>query len=222
MPKLWLYFPFDSYKTDYVMSHAEDDMTTSGIAFDLVARSRQGCLSVIGREDILLISAHGELCSGNIYLKESGEGPTMTANDLASQIALDLLPKAHQSIVLLTCYGGGVSEWNTVPSGRSDLSATEQRLLPAGASRFYRIAQKNLQVSCNKSAECLASILGAALGKRQYFDILVGGWPGPFTSWSKKAGNNAAFVAGKNKATDPLVLAQLDHIQWYDCRGAQQ
>src|SRR5262249_50283899 len=61
--------------------------------------------------------------------------------------------------------------------------------------------------------QCLASVVAKALGMRGYYSILVGGFPGIMSSYSATLGRSA-FRAGTER-----VLAQLDHIQWYDCRG---
>jgi hypothetical protein len=65
-----------------------------------------------------------------------------------------------------------------------------------------------------------ASILAKALGQRKYSSIVAGGWPGSVVQAdSSKFGNLFFIEPDAVSKTNPLYVAQLDHIQWFDCKG---
>ena len=78
-----------------------------------------------------------------------------------------------------------------------------------------QVLASDLILKNTKKGECLASILGKAMGMRRYYSALVGGWPGQFISSDPDFGGSSSFEA----RDDEYVLAQLDHIQWFNCKG---
>jgi len=218
VPRIYLYFPFTNWEEDSVLKNDVKGFKKVGLEFELAERSTEKCLAPVNDDDLLIISGHGGVGSANISMVGATGRVRLPASSLADLLATDGLPKTHQSILLITCYGGGMSSI-TSAEGNADLSGSEQSSVPSKAAST-RVAAKNLELISNKAGECLASILAKGLGMKGYYSILVGGWPGAFaTASSATSGTASVFKAGPDKTP---VLAQLDHIQWYDARGNLQ
>jgi hypothetical protein len=136
-----------------------------------------------------------------MYLCTPSGTETKTANDLAEQMMAQGLPKTHQSILLMNCWGGGDS---TMAPGKSpDMTGTATK----GLTPVSDVVKTNTGY-----LQCLASVVAKAFGLKGYRSILVGGFPG-IVSQSFTLGN-IGFLAGAER-----VLAQIDHIQWFDSTG---
>jgi hypothetical protein len=123
-------------------------------------------LSVVGSKDVLEISAHGIDDNGvvsanllgaevNIPSKKGGGGTTgkrgITADTLASRLEKEGLTRSICDVRLMICY-----------SGLEDKFQFGTIFNPYGAT----------------SADCLASLLAKALGKRGYKSVIVSGATG--------------------------------------------
>ncbi|QSA96602.1 hypothetical protein [Methylococcus sp. EFPC2] len=198
MAKIFLFFPFKNYSEDDVLKEDVEDLRKSGLKFEVIVWQRPPVtLRDVGDDDLLIIAGHGDLGDGTLAMNGKAGDVAITASELAEMLETGGLAKSHQSILLITCFGGGSSKMKN----------------PTGAAR---VPAADLIVKNNKKGECLASILGKALGMRRYFSILVGGWPGSFISSDPDFGTRSSFEARDNE----YVLAQLDHIQWFDCKGS--
>lgn len=190
----FLYFPFANYKKDEVLAEDVGDLKKAGVEFKLIKKSWR-CLTRVGDDAILMIAGHGDEGSGQISMEGPKGEKSLGATDLADQLASYGLSKKHQSILLLTCFGGG-----------------GLKNKPQGAPRV--VGSGPLDLRSNAAGQCLASILAKALGKRGYLSILVGGWPGSFVSNDWEV-SGPSFLSDE----DDAYSAQLDHIQWYDAYG---
>lgn len=200
MPKIYYYFAFKNSEQEPARVAEPGLLTESGLQFEIIPRQGDNTLSVVGGDDLLVVSAHGSTARpSELVLCTQTGNQVMTANDLAAQIDTDGLKKTHQSILLITCEAGGISK------------------LKQGALRNDQggVSQSQIVIQRNKTDECLASILGKALGKRHYLSIIVGGFPGSFSPLSYSTGKKSTFWTTEQTR----ILAQLDHIQWFDARG---
>ncbi len=207
-----LYFPFrkKDFKHDNVAPHLRQSYKEAGIVFRTLRLRQQGqALVDVKNDDLVLIWGHGRIGTNRISCKGEQGKILLTANDLAAQLEDQGLSKHHGSLLMNSCNGGGSS---SVGPGQSDLSRTERRGL-SRQPRSRRTPYKSLNIQNNSAGECFASLLGKALGARGYLSVLVGGWPGQVVSGG---GNDVFFDDGEGTKA---VLAQLDHIQWFDCRG---
>jgi hypothetical protein len=206
--KVYLYFPFDDFKLDTAQANIQDFLEDQdkSFKFEVIQRGRGllggRALARVGDDDLLMSCAHGDIEKpSELYLCTATGTTVKTANDLAAQFAAEGLPKTHQSILLLNCWGGGNSTLGT---------GATQSAGPGGTTG--KTAPSDIVVSKNSYGQCLASVLAKAMGGLGYRSILVGGFPGTVTSSYTLGG--MGFYSGTTR-----VLAQLDHIQWYDCRG---
>ncbi len=202
MPQMFLYQPFANYKEDAVLEKCMEYFQRTGMVCTLIEPGIGTPLAVVGDDDLLMIDGHGDINTpGTLYLcKADGLDEPLTANDLAAQLLQKGLKKTHQSILMLPCFAGGTSS------------------IKAGAAPGTGgvLAAANLIAKNNKKNECFSSVLGRAMGLAGYFSILVGGFPGVFTKISYSLNGVTAFQADDGTR----VRAQLDHIQWFDCKGA--
>ncbi len=208
MAKVYLYFPFNDYKKDTAQAGLQDFLRDKDktFEFELIVRGTglmgSRVLARIADDDLLMSCAHGDIAKpSELYLCTSEGTTVMTANDLASQLEAAGLPKSHQSILLLNCWAGGNSSLATGAVQGSGPGGTKGQTSPGSVA-----------VTNNGYGQCLASVLAKALGGRGYRSILVGGFPGTVTSSYTLGG--MGFYAGATR-----VLAQIDHMQWYDCLG---
>lgn len=209
MAKVYMYFPFKGYLSDSYAGGMESFLRSQDGSFEftVVPQAKSGMLGSrvlarIGDDDLILAVSHGDTDHPDeMYLFSPSVSETMTANDLVDQMLSEGLPKTHQSILLMNCWGGGDSN---MAAGKSpDMS---------GVGAMGLAAPSDIATIKNGYLQCLASVLGKAFGIKGYRSILVGGFPGVVTQ-SGTLGN-AAFIAGAER-----VLAQIDHIQWFDATG---
>ena len=204
MAKIYLYFPFNHYAKDSVLQNDPAAFTKSGLNFEKIFTPND-CDGIknIATDDLLIICAHGDRKSPALSMSSTTPFGKLEVSKTASDVAGDLntakLNKKHEAILLITCWGGG----------SSTLQGTAQPEVGTG-----KLLASALATVENKTGECLASILAKAMGQLGYGDIVVGGFPGSFITSTSKLGGKSSFEAsGKD------VLAQLDHIQWFDARG---
>jgi hypothetical protein len=219
---IWLLHPFKNQQSDPAFKDDQRHLKDAGMDVKFIDRpSMNTLLPKVGDSDLLIISGHGDVNDGNLYLKGDDEDvkDQMTASDLAKGLEHTGLKKTHESILLLTCCSGDSSKARSKAGPAPELTKTEKRMISKGAQPF-RKAPTELLVSNNKATQCLASILAKALGQRKYFSIVVGGWPGSVVQAdSGKFGNLFFIEPDAVSATNPLYVSQLDHIQWFDCKG---
>ncbi len=214
-----LYLPFrkHDFKNDVGLANSRADLKKTGLGFHTSRLRLTGqALKDVKKDDLVLIDGHGFIGSSSISCDGAHGTVSLTATDLAQQLSDQGLPKTHGSILMASCHGGGTSKL-VGNKGGGTLSPEEGRRLDTH-SRGFRTEGAALALGNNKAGECFASILAKALGKLNYGQILVGGWPGEFTPISHTIGAKSAFYTDANER----VLAQLDHIQWYDARGVHQ
>jgi hypothetical protein len=201
MAKIWYYYAFKNSEEDPGVLAGPDYFRQTKLTFEVIPRTGVlQPLTVVADDDLLIIDAHGSAARPSELSLCTKDGlKSMTASDLAAQLSTDGLKKTHQAILLVTCEAGGTSTFKSgaSPGAGGDVKAT------------------NLTIARNKTDECLASVLAKALGMKGFFSILVGGFPGVFNPISYSLGNKSAFRTD----SDDRVLAQLDHIQWFDARG---
>lgn len=201
MAKIYFYYAFRNSEDDMRILKNSEYLQQTGLIFEVIARTGVvKPLAVVTDDDLLIIAAHGSTDDpGNLSLGTANGLQKMSASELADQLSSDGLKATHQSILLVTCEGGGNS---TLKAGKF-------------ADPTGKVLASDIVVTKNKMGECLASIVGKAMGMKGYFSILVGGFPGIFNPISYSLNNSAAF----RTTNDTRVLAQLDHIQWFDARG---
>jgi hypothetical protein len=206
--KVYLYFPFNDYKKDGAQGGLQDFLEDQdkSFRFEVIVRGKglmgSRVLARVADDDLLMCCGHGDIAKPNeLYLCTSEGTTVMTANDLAAQLETSGLPKTHQSILLLNCWGGGNSSLSP---------GTVQGAGPGGTKG--QTSPGSVVVTNNGYGQCLASVVAKALGGRSYRSILVGGFPGTVTSSYTLGG--MGFYSGATR-----VLAQIDHMQWYDCTG---
>jgi hypothetical protein len=191
------------------MSNARAALKSTGLGFHTSRLHKIGkVLTDVKDDDLVIISGHGQINSSSISCKGKHGWVELTANDLAEQLQDQGLPKTHQSILMGSCEGGGTSEFTGATGG--ELSSAESLL--SQRKQKYRVSADALVIGDNKAGECFASILAKALGLSGYRSILVGGWPGGFSLGY----HGGSWIATES---EKRVLAQLDHIQWYDAWG---
>jgi hypothetical protein len=194
---MFMYFPFTDYKKDETLGWNPTGWRQSGLQFKLLKKSWR-CLSRVGDDALLMVVGHGSPGQTDISMSGPKGDKSLTANDLAEQLEKYGLSKKHQSILLLSCYGGGTSEFTTTG-------------YTPGADRGVPASMVN--VRDNAMGNCLAASLAKALGLRGYHSILVGGWPGAVGPHDQGVGSVFDTIH------DEPILAQLDHIQWFDAKG---
>lgn len=199
---VWLYFPFSNYEQDDVLKKDVTDLRSAGVNFHRTG-NKPGCLQRVGDEDLLMIAGHGDEGDFSISMTGRKGERSLTANDLAQKLKTYGLKRTHQSILLLTCFGGGSTTKHT------------------GVPRVVGIAKsESVSVHKKSAGKCLAAVLAKSLGKAGYYSILVGGWPGEFVSNDPETGTPSFESNPDGKGTQNTHVAQLDHIQWYDATGA--
>lgn len=191
MPKIYLYYAFNENRDVYYGQ--------TGLNFEIIKNDTEKPLEKIKDDDLLLIDAHGSVDTPDQLIMTSPKGDKkVTANDLAQRLKTEGLKKTHQSILMASCEGGGRSSLKGVqPDNKGSLKAN------------------NLNLRSNSLGKCFASILAKSMGLAGYYSILVGGFPGIFNPISYTLNNKSAFRTNNNSR----VLAELDHIQWFDCSG---
>jgi len=195
---VFLYFPWASYAKDDVLRNDIRDLRAAGVQFTVLKKSWR-CMTRVGDQALVMIAGHGGEGSDTISMDGPKGEKSLTADDLAEQLENLGLAKTHESILLLTCYGGG---------------AMEDR--PQGSARI--VGDGAFDVRSNANGQCLASLLAKALGLRGYMSILVGGWPGSFVSNDFEVAG-PSFLGEGDTATADAISAKLDHIQWFDAKG---
>ena len=208
MAKVYLFFPFNDYMKDGATAGLQSflEQQDPSLRFEVIVRGTglmgSRVLARIADDDLLMCMAHGDIEKpSELYLCTSEGTTVMTANDLAGLLETSGLPKTHQSVLILNCWAGGDS---TLAQG------AVQGAGPGGTKG--QTSPGSVVVTKNGYGQCLASVVAKALGGRSYRSILVGGFPGTVTSSYTLGG--MGFYAGTTR-----VLAQIDHIQWYDCLG---
>ena len=212
---IWLFHPFTNQDQDPVFRNQPAMLERAGMEFTQIASSQ---LKDIDGSDLLLIAGHGDVGSDKLRLVSSQGNRSMDASTLAVLLAKWGLKKTHESILLLTCFSGGSA---TSPAGAQGPLSKGEESLPAAAQAVRRPVT-SLQITNNKAHECLASILALALGLQGYYSILVGGWPGILSvdkAENPRMGGQYFFRGKEDRNKADLTLAQLDFIQWFDCRG---
>lgn len=200
MPQIFLYEPFTNYRDDPTAEKCLEYFQQTGLTCTLLELGGGTPLSVVGNDDLLLIDCHGDIAQPEkSFLVTPSGSEVLTANDLAKQLREKGLARTHQSILMCQCYAGGTSQ---IRSGAT-----------VGSGGV--VTSSDLVVKKNKMNECFASVLAKALGQLTYYSILVGGFPGVFSQISYTLNGVSAFQADGQR-----VRAQLDHIQWFDCKGA--
>ena len=194
---MFMYFPFTDYKKDATLRWNPTGWRQSGLQFKLIQKG-WCCLSRVGDDALLMVVGHGGAGQTTIGMTGPKGSKELTSNELAEQIDNYGLSKKHQSILLLSCWGGGTADFAT------------QGHTP-GANRMVPTSMVN--VKDNAMGKCLAASLASALGQRGYISILVGGFPGAVGPHDDGVGS--VF----DTMNDEPILAQLDHIQWFDARG---
>lgn len=127
-------------------------------------------LSGLGRYDTLLILGHGSYNSTDLYSrreKPKKKAQRITCNDLAQTIASAGLPKTHNYVVLLSCFGLGAmdEDVNDIP---------------------------NYSTMGPKGEGFAAQVLAKCFGKLDYHSIEVTGYPGEVTY---RGGSGSKFVS---------------------------
>lgn len=194
---MFMYFPFSDYKKDQTLGWNPTGWRQSGLKFKLLKKSWQ-CLSRVGDDALLMVVGHGGPGSTDISMVGPKGEKSLSATELADNLVRYGLSKSHQSILLLSCFGGGTAEFAT--PGHTP-----------GTDR--RVHTSMVNVNDNAMGRCLAATLGKALGMRGFYSILVGGWPGAVGPHDDGVGS--VF----DTSNDEPILAQLDHIQWFDAKG---
>lgn len=144
---VWLYFPFGKFKEDDVLKDDVKDLRDAGVKFHRTG-NKPSCLERVGDGDLLMIGGHGDEDDFSISMTAPKGERSLTSNDLAQKLKKYGLKRTHQSILLLTCFGGGSTKKHT------------------HAPRIVGVAKSEL-VSVHKKAagKCLASVLAKVLGK---------------------------------------------------------
>ncbi len=167
-----LYFPFTDISRDSTMpqNRARYESKYGG---GLKVRFKGDPLHDVKDDEMLIIGGHGlpdsskigvSVDAGVTILGVQVRSPTMvtmTANDLAAELAAAGLPTTHKYIKLITCGGAGIV---AVDDKRATIANGRVTGLPVARH--------------NHVAECLGSVLAKALGQRHYEDILVKAYPG--------------------------------------------
>ncbi|MGH7066578.1 MAG: hypothetical protein ACREFO_08765 [Acetobacteraceae bacterium] len=131
MAKKWLYFPFDDVSKDPTMPGNRQRYETK-YEQNLTVVSKGQPLNLVGDNDMLIIAGHGLPNSSRIGVTTEqgtklelgllggiakrvtmtfshGTQVSVTADDLADQLASALLPWPHKYIKLITCGGAGMA-----------------------------------------------------------------------------------------------------------------
>jgi hypothetical protein len=154
--------------------------------------------------DVLIIASHGSPVKGQrkeIYMKcrhwmGSNYLFTVSKNDLADQLRDDGLDPQHRVIKLLACYGGGIG--------------------------WYKEEERK---TYHDNDTCLAQSLAKALGKRNFHNILVGGYVGSYNLNQKNQfGINAPVTTVydyKDYAGKEHQLKANDQLRWFNAGGQE-
>lgn len=200
----YLYLPFSHYSADPSYTGTVDRYKRKG---HKVIEHSYGWkpLRVLKAADVLIIMGHGgsgPTSRGLISVKRvDTRGNTsyanQTFNDLAAQIESDGLPKSHNVIKSLTCYGGGA----------------------------YKL-DANTDSLVGSAYEYFAQLLAKSLGLRGYSNVKVGGYPGTVgsTTDQKKVFFPVINDIGGAYPVDSdgeLGVPTKGFIQWYDSSGNQ-
>lgn len=210
VPKVYFYQAFKKLGTDFAVMKLHGNLRASGVKIDRSLAGLPGRpLSIVQDDDLLLIGVHGDSDMPNqLYsYQRGGSKNMMTTNELAAQLHRDGLKKSHQSILLIACEGAGF--FSPAPGAAPNSNG---QLLAAHAT-----------VSRSKAFECAASFLASALGLSGYYSILVGGFPGRYGFQESPTGTkptlSADIINDNNTIQTVEVNAELDHIQWFNCKG---
>ncbi len=172
MARKWLYFAFDDISQDPTMP-GNCKRYEEKYGADLTVVMKGESLSLVESDDMLIIAGHGLPHTSDIAIttgpatKKSHKilgipaQTTMTANDLADQLKKSGLPIKHKYIKLLTCGGAGM-----VAVDDENAKIDNGKVTAITVSKHIH------------EHECLASVLAASLGKRDYNDVRVKGYPG--------------------------------------------
>jgi hypothetical protein len=204
MAKIWLYIPFSDMSDDKTIRELAIDLEKSGMDFDVVKDDAGGkFLATVADDDLLLLGAHGLANYNSVFVHGANGREFLGANPLASRIAAAGLSAKHESVLLLTCSGGGESVI-TADAGLSSVPSTALKIDHGPAARDAMAPYK-----------CFASVFAKALGLRHYSNILVGGFPGDVG----QSRGDWIFIAKTAGGDNRNVLAEMDHIQWFDASG---
>jgi hypothetical protein len=133
-------------------------------------------LDNVGDDDMFIIAGHGLPNDNRIGVSVKYDSPvgsilaffgqtreeTITANDLANILMGSGLPKGHKYIKTLTCGGAGMA---TADTANARFNSTNTKVL-------------DLPLKEVKSENCFASVLAIAMRERDYYQLLVKGYPG--------------------------------------------
>ncbi len=206
MPVIYLYIPFPDLSHDRSMRSLVLSLRDAGLDFVSIADERGGqFLAHVRSDDLLLIAGHGLANHNGIFVKTDEGIREVTANDLAARIAGAGLKKTHEGILLLTCHAGGEA---TMKVETDNLSVS-----PASVTVKYGRAN----AAAHAPYRCMASLVAKALGLRSYRSIAVGGFPGAL-GLTAASGQYAVEVSDVD-GSDVNILADMDHIQWFDASG---
>lgn len=205
---IYLYIPFtgaDANK-DRVLRNIVDDLRSSGLDFTFIEFGHQ-CLTAVGNDDLLMLGAHGLYNQDRIFVGDRNRNlivsQILSASNVAEQLELHGLSKKHGAILLMTCAGGGKSQ-----------------LKAAGADGV--VGASGLTVTADPK-KVFAARLAKAMGLRGYHSLVVGGWPGDVIASNDNVDGRTSFEAEKpdddDEGSSISVVAQLDHIQWFDHFG---
>jgi hypothetical protein len=184
MSHKWLYFPFKDISNDPTMPGNQkryEDKYGTGVTV-LMKGAR---LMYVKEQDMLIIAGHGlpnsgkigvtteqgisfEVLGKTVWVKDPTE-QTMTANDLAEEIADAKLPKNHKYIKLITCGGAGMV---AVDDAKATIDTGKVTAVSVTAH--------------SHGADCLASVLAKALGLKGYQSVMVKGYPGYVNAMGNK------------------------------------
>ncbi|MGH7078387.1 MAG: hypothetical protein ACREFU_09835 [Acetobacteraceae bacterium] len=205
MAKKWLYFPFDDISKDPTMPGNRKRYEEKYKA-NLTVVMLGDLLHLVGDDEMFIIAGHGLPGSSEIGIT-TGPGKTkahrvlgidaqstMTANDLADHLLKAGLPKTHKYIKLISCGSAGMVAVD-------DKNAT----IDSSDTKNPKVAAVTVTTHIHE-AECLASVLAAALGKRDYNDVLVKGYPGFVNAMNPQ---KTVSVEGTSEASQVRQMVEL-------------
>lgn len=208
MADIWLYIPFPDLTNDPTVRMMANDLRQAGLRFRAVDDDAGGSfLAGVQDDDLLLLGAHGLANYNTIFIKGAAGMDALSADQLAGRITAAGLRKTHETLLLLTCSGGGRS---VMKVDTEAMSVTPQ-MMTLDFGQYGRAGPV-----ARSPYKCLASVLGKALGQRGYRSIQVGGFPGDL---GQTEAGEYAFKAEDTDGQDRSVLAEMDHIQWFDASG---
>lgn len=198
----YLYLPFSNYMADRSFTGTVERYKRKG---HTVIENSCGWkpLRVLKAGDVLIIMGHGgsgdssrgQISVKRVDLQGNASYASKTFNDLAAQLESDGLPKSHQVVKSLTCYGGGAAK----------LDANNDTLT-------------------TPTHEYFAQLLAKSLGLRGYASVKVGGYPGTVgsTTDQKKVFFPVLNNSGGKYTVDSdgeYGVPTKGFIQWFDSGG---